>query len=293
MDDNSGMMMMMISMMIMSSCVSSSMSSGLFVAANENWLTGQLFDWMDMDWYHDVKSWFGFETNPPSTEPPGPSSEPPGGPSGSSGSPPTGNYKDNCVYLYSGKDAKSGYINTLCVDEKNTQKYWQDPKMVKVESMRIGKEVRAILTPGNHKINGSDITKPYNLDDKGYTKKAIGISLGYKQYNNSGLESVGQARDENSVYLYSDTKGKDYLDTVKSKSGNNVLYREKGLKRVNSIRIGKHVKIRFLDNPLFTFDGSKGPGVSQVHPIPSNLKRALLDSSNPGYKYSLVVSRLQ
>jgi hypothetical protein len=61
MSDNGGMMLVMISMMILSSCISSSLSSGLFVGANEDWFTGQLFDWMDttlvgrfqgMVWYH-------------------------------------------------------------------------------------------------------------------------------------------------------------------------------------------------------------------------------------------------
>jgi hypothetical protein len=264
------MMLVMVSMMIMSSCVSSSLSSGLFVGANEDWFTGQLFDWMDTPWWNDFKSWFGFSTASPPADTPPPPGTPPGG-----STPPGGNepskkdYKENCVYLYGGKDAKSGYLNSVCVDEKNAQKFWKWNWDRQLNSIRVGKEVKVNVLPDTYtesslKLNGKDVSKPINLSDHDWDGRAYGISAAYKSYSSSGkLQRVGDARDEKSVYLYADEGGNAYIATIRSKSSGSVTFTHSHIKYVSSIRAGKNTKV-------YLFKGStstkfiKGEGTNKV-----------------------------
>lgn len=264
------MLLMMVSMMIFSSCISSSVSSGLFVAANEDWLTGQLFDWMDMSWWTDFKGWFGFTS--PAAVPP--ASEPPGStPTGGDAKDPKDKYKSNCVYAYTGKDAKSGYINSICVDSKNPHAYWtaQTPnsKPKYINSLRVGKEVKVNMLSLNTKdtsltVNGKDVNKPVNLDDKGWEDKAGVISASYKSYDSQGkLKRVGDARDENSVYFYADNNGHGYLTEIKSKSSGQVEKSDWSLRYASSMRVGKNVKV-WLGNKQNALKMVTGSGTSKV-----------------------------
>lgn len=267
-DDNGSMMLVVVSMMIMSSCVSSSLSSGLFVGANEDWFTGQLFDWMDMDWWNDFKSWFGLSTAAPAattTAAPTPG----GGTSGGDDKDPKTEYKDNCVYLYGGKDAKSRYLKTLCVDEKNAQTFWKWPWDRQLNSLRVGREVKVNVLPDAHKetslkLNGKDVKKPINLTDHDWEARSFGISAAYKLYSSSGnLKRVGDARDEKSVYLYADEGGEAYISTIKSKSSGSVNFTHSHLKYVSSIRAGKNTKV-YLFKGSNTVKYIKGQGTSKV-----------------------------
>lgn len=267
-DSNSSMMLVVVSMMILSSCVSSSMSSGLFVAANENWLTGTAFDWMDWTGWNDFKSWFGFGTSAGDgtggtggeTGTGGDTGT--GGTAGTGGTPsvPTSKYKDNCVYLYTGKDATSGYLKTVCVDEKNPNKHtsWTWKPDTTVQSLRVGKEVKASITGEKYTttsltINGQDVSKPVNLSDKDFRDRAGGISVSYKSYSTNGtLQNVGGARDENCVYVYNDDNGNGYLDVLCTKKSGSVESTKSILKRASSLRIGKNVTVTLYGaaNPL-------------------------------------------
>lgn len=261
-------MLMMVSMMIFSSCISSSMSSGLFVAANEDWLTGQLFDWMDMDWWTDFKGWFGITSPSPPVESP-PAGEPPGTtPTGGDDKDPKDKYKSNCVYAYKGKDAKSGYLKTICVDSKNAQTLSKLGSS-KLGSVRVGKEVKVNVLPKNnkdstYKINGKDVNKPVNLDDKGWDDKAYAISASYKNYDSQGkLKRVGDARDENSVYFYADNNGHAYLTDIKSKSSGQVEKSDWRFPYISSMRVGKNVKV-WLGNKQGNLRMISGTGTSKV-----------------------------
>lgn len=271
-NDGGTTMMMMVSMMIISSCISFSLSSLVFVAANEDWLTGQPFDWLDMDWWNDFKGWFGFAPNPePTPVYTPPNNTPSNNTTGTNITP--AKYKDNCVYLYTGKDAKSGYIRNLCVDKKNTQKSWKNAKLNSLKSLRVGREVRAYINNKSSKvqplkINGSNVEKPFNLDDKGFKGKPAGISLSFKEYDKKGdLENVGKARDEKYVYLYDDVKGKSFLEMIRSKASGPVKYSNTGImKRVSSMRVGKDTVV-WISKAGSTFriiGGSSGTGTKNV-----------------------------
>lgn len=250
MSDNGGMILVMISMMILSSCVSASMSSGLFVGANEDWFTGQLFDWMDAGWWTDFKGWFGFSSSPPpSTTTAAPSgATTTAAPSGSEPAPDK--YQPNCVYAYSGKDAKSGYMKTLCVDTKNAQTLWSwDWSPTKtLNSLRVGREVKVNLIPektseSTYEINGKDANKPINITDKDWNNKAVAISASYKSYDSKGnLSQVGNPRDEKSIYLYADENGHAYIGDIQSKSSGEVSKSDKTVRYTSSVRIGKNVE---------------------------------------------------
>ena len=266
-------MLMMVSMMIFSSCISSSLSSGLFVGANEDWFTGQLFDWMDMSWWADFKGWFGIKSPPPAVEPPPPDSPPGTTPTGGDDKDPKGTYKSNCVYAYTGKDAKSGYITSICLDSKKPHAYWtaQTPnsKPKYINSLRVGKEVKVNLLSLNTKdsslkVNGQDVNKPVNLDDKGWDDKAGVISASYKSYDSQGkLKRVGDARDEKSVYFYADNNGDGYLTEIKSKSSGNVEKSDWALRYASSIRVGKNVKV-WLGNKQNALRMVSGTGTNKV-----------------------------
>ncbi|MGA1563856.1 MAG: hypothetical protein ACO35C_04465 [Pontimonas sp.] len=254
------MMLVVVSMMVMSSCVMSSMSSGVFVAANENWLTGAAFDWMDWGGWADFKSWFGFK--PAASPDPAAGTNPsPSDTTTGTVTSPTSKYKENCVYLYTGKDAKSGYLRTICVDKKDPNKLgsWKWSADKSVQSLRVGKEVKASVIPEKAygqtlTINGSDATKPINLTDKDFADRAGAISVSYKQYSTSGdLKSVGGSMDETCVYLYNDNNGNGYLDTACSKSSEIVLYQKSIVNRVSSLRVGKRVSV------VLYSDGSINP----------------------------------
>ena len=254
-DNSSGMMIVVISMMIMSSCVSSSISSGVFVGANENWFTGQLFDWMDVGWWANVKSWFGLSTPPPTTVAAGgdPTSAAPGGTTGTGGGDgklAESKYKDNCVYVYSDKDAKSGYAKTLCVDSKTPQTFWLEGS-VNPKSYRIGKEVKVNVFEGSNTsaslaLNGKDVGKPVNLPDK-WQGRTYGMSAEYKSYDSKGnLQNVGAARDEKAVYLYGDENGKAFLNDIQSKASGDVTLKQSQFKHLNytsSMRVGKNTEV--------------------------------------------------
>ena len=262
------MMIMVVSMMIFSSCISSSMSSGLFVAANEDWLTGQLFDWMDMDWWTDFKGWFGIKS-PPTASPP--ATEPTGTETGDGTDTDTDSkdkYTSNCVYAYKGKDAKSGYMKTVCVDSKNPQTLWKLGSST-LGSVRVGKEVKVNLLSKNnkdhsYKINGKDVKKPVNLDDKGWDDKAYAISASYKNYDSQGnLKRVGDARDENTVYFYADENGHAYLTDIKSKSSGKIEKSDWRFPYTSSIRVGKNVKV-WLGNKQNALRMINGTGTKTV-----------------------------
>jgi len=271
MSDNGGMMLVMISMMILSSCVSSSLSSGLFVAANEDWLTGQMFDWMDTTWWTDFKGWFGFSTAAPTTAAPGGETTT-AAPAGGESDP--GKYKSNCVYAYTGKDAKSGYVKSMCVDDTNPQKIWsisrgRDPVPL---SFRVGKEVKVNLIPFDHtkssyKINGRDVNKPVNTSSiNGFNPakdEFQAVSTSYKFYDVKGnLSHVGNARDEKTMYLYADTNGQAYIGELGSKTSGEVSKSDVIVKNTSSVRIGKNVEAFLSDGK--TSRRIKGQGTKNV-----------------------------
>lgn len=262
-------MLVMISMMILSSCVSASMSSGLFVGANEDWFTGQLFDWMDAPWWKDFKGWFGFETVAPTTTTAAPSgATTTAAPAGSE--PGDGKYKPNCVYAYSGKDAKSGYMKTLCLDDKNAQTLWSwDWSPTKtLSSLRVGREVKVNLIPektseSTHTINGQDVNKPINITDKDWNNKAVAISASYKSYDSNGtLSQVGNAHDEKTIYLYADENGHAYIGDLRSKSSGEVSKSDNAVRYTSSVRIGKNVEAFLSDGK--TSRRIRGQGTKNV-----------------------------
>lgn len=252
-DNSGGMMIVVISMMIMSSCVSSSISSGVFVGANENWFTGQLFDWMDVGWWANVKSWFGLSTPPPTTVAAGadPTTTAAPGTGGGDGKLNESKYKDNCVYVYSDKDAKSGFVNSLCVDSKTPQRFWNRKIPTNVKSYRIGKEVKLNNFAVSHSLpslslNGQDVNKPVNLSDS-WQGRVSGMSAEYKSYDSKGnLQNVGAARDEKAVYLYGDENGKAFLNDIQSKASGDVILKQSQFKHLNytsSMRVGKNTEV--------------------------------------------------
>jgi len=249
-------MMVVISMMIMSSCVSSSVSSGVFVGANEDWFTGQLFDWMDVGWWKDVKSWFGLGTKAPTTAAAGvepTTTAAPGDDVGSEDKLSESKYKDNCVYIYSQGDAKSGYLESVCVDSNKPQRLWsvEDNTDKDPMSLRIGKEVKVNVVFDSNvekslSLNGEDVNKPVNLPES-WVGHSRAISASYKSYDSTGkLQNVGDARDEKAVYLYGDNDGKAFLTDIQSKASRNVNITKSQFKYIDytsSMRVGKNVEV--------------------------------------------------
>jgi len=234
------------------------MSSGVFVAANENWLTGSLFDWMDWSGWDDLKSWFGFKKT--SVVTPGDQTNTMTTTTGTNNVTTTGtqgkDYKENCVYLYSGKDAKSGYMSTNCVDEKKKEKTLTG--VSNVTSLRVGNEVRAVVSRGDQGkdpliINGTTVggaVKPFNLSDKGFTEKASWITLGYKGYASDGtLESIGMKDiDENCIYMYDDREGKSRVFSICKAEMSGKLPANHAIRRASSIRVGKNMSLVMTDS---------------------------------------------
>jgi hypothetical protein len=246
------------------------MSSGIFVAANEDWLTGQLFDWMDATWWKDFKGWFGFSPAAPET-----TTAAPGGETTTAApaaEPESSKYKPNCVYAYTSKDAKSGYIRSMCVDDKNAQKLWPlggatDPR---VSSLRVGKEVKVNLIPFEHtrtswKINGQDVNKVVSMDTVLDPAKDEfrAVSASYKFYDmNGNLKHVGDAHDEKSIYLYADENGHAFIGDLKTKSSGDVSKSDAIVKNTSSIRIGKNVEAFLSDGK--TSQRIRGQGTKNV-----------------------------
>jgi hypothetical protein len=227
------------------------MSSGLFVGANEDWFTGQLFDWMDTPWWKDFKGSLGFATAAPTTAAPGgetttPAPEP---------EPEEGKYKPNCIYAYNSKDAKSGYIRSVCVDDKNAQKLWPLSNLTRVSSLRVGKEVKVNLIPFEHtrtswKINGQDANKVVSMDTVLDPAKDEfrAVSASYKFYDMNGdLKHVGDAHDEKSIYLYADENGHAYIGDIRSKASTDVEKADAIVKYTSSIRVGDQVEAFLSD----------------------------------------------
>lgn len=150
-ENGSTTMMIVVLSMISVSSICSSMSSGLFIGANEDWFTGSLFDWMDWDGYKDFKGWFGFKSDPPAantatnnqtitttgnvtsnTDTVGETVD-------------TSKYAENCVYAYSGENAASGYYGKMCVTKNDPNKFWNDAGLRKLKSLRSGAETRVSL----------------------------------------------------------------------------------------------------------------------------------------------------
>jgi len=212
-----------------------------------------------MDWsgWSNFKGFFGFKDKPDDdplpTNTTGTDPTTGGDPSTNTGS-ESKVYKENCVYLYKGKDAKSGYLSTKCVDEKNRQKTVTG--ISNVSSLRVGNEVRVSVSSskGNPLIvNGATVggaVKPFNLSDKGFTEKAGWVSLAYKKYANDGtIESIGDKDDnEDCIYVYDDREGKSKIATICKSNMNGILPANDNFRRASAIRVGKNQSIVITDS---------------------------------------------